>query len=141
VVTTGDSKAAGRAIQTRTGVLDTYQQGVGAQSKPSITSVQLAAKTGLVKIGGYEVTPEVAATLTEVAPGLTKDPAIKAAEAAKEADNAKDEEVTREEANRHPGEIEGYHQHINGMVSQQNLIGLMVYGEKGEAPRPPSSPA
>jgi hypothetical protein len=30
--------------------------------------------------------------------------------------------------------LEGYHQHLVGEVSPQNLIGLMVYGQKGETP-------
>jgi hypothetical protein len=60
-----------------------YQQHAGpAVANSSITSVQLAAETGLVNVGGYEVTPEVAATLSEVAPSLTEDPSVKAMEAA-----------------------------------------------------------
>jgi hypothetical protein len=30
--------------------------------------------------------------------------------------------------------LEGYHQHVVGMASTQNLIGLMVYGQKNETP-------
>ena len=60
------------------------QNGGPSTAAPSITSVQLAAKTNLVKVGGYDVTPEVAATLAEVAPSLTEDPSVKAMEAAKE---------------------------------------------------------
>jgi hypothetical protein len=130
-----DSRSAGRTIQTRTGVLDTYQQHTGAQSAPSTTSVQLLAKTGLVKVGGYEVTPEVAAALAEVAPSLTADPSVKAMEAAKEADHAKDEEALRDSLNRHADDqLESYHQHVVGEVPQQSLISLMVYAQRGETP-------
>ena len=66
-----------------------------------------------------------------------EDPSEKAQAAAEVDAEAKAEETSREELNRHPGEIEGYHQHITGEVSQQNQIALMVYGQKGEAP--PSS--
>jgi hypothetical protein len=130
-----DSRSAGRTIQTRTGVLDTYQQHTGAQSAPSHASVQLLAKTGLVKIGGYEVTEEVAATLAEVAPSLTEDPSVKQAEAARASDAAREDEAKGEDLGRHQDDtLEGYHQHVVGMASTQNLIGLLVYGQKGEAP-------
>jgi hypothetical protein len=48
--------------------------------------------------------------------------------------DAASEEAARLEANRHPAEIEGYHQHILGGVNPQNIIGLMVYANKGETP-------
>jgi hypothetical protein len=130
-----DNQRGNHHIQTNTSGFARYQQHEGAaKAGNATTQVQLAAKTGLVKIGGFEVTEDVAATLAEVAPGLTEDPSVKAAEAAKEADNAKDEEATREALNRHPDEIEGYHQHINGEVSQQSIISLMVYAQRGETP-------
>jgi hypothetical protein len=115
-----------------------YQQHAGpAVANSSITSVQLAAKTGLVNVGGYEVTPEVAATLSEVAPSLTEDPSVKAMEAAKEADAAREDAATAEELGRHADDsLEAYHQHLVGEVSPQNLISLMVYGQKGETPSP-----
>jgi hypothetical protein len=144
-----DSAKANVNIQTRTSSLATYNTGAGpATQRVNATQVQLRAPTGLVKVGNFEVTPEAAATLAEAAPDLvtrvrgadgkdeylTVDPAVKAQEAAKATDAARSEEISREDLNRHPDEIEGYHQHITGEVSQQNLIGLMVYGQKGEAP-------
>jgi hypothetical protein len=60
---------------------------------------------------------------------------VKAQEAAKEADNAKDQEATREDLGRHHDDtLEGYHQHVVGEVSTQSLISLMVYGQRGETP-------
>jgi hypothetical protein len=134
-----DSAKAGINIATKAGGLFTYNTGSDAPAthRNNTTSVQLLAKTGLVKVGNFEVTPDVAATLSEVAPNLTEDPSVKAMEAAKVAEVAKAEEITREELNRHPDEIEGYHQHILGEVPQQDIIGLMVYGQRGEA-IPPS---
>jgi hypothetical protein len=135
VTSAHDSRAAGRTIQTRTGVLDTYQQHTGAQSAPLVTSVQLKASTGLVQVPGtnHMVTPEVLETMRETSPELFEETATPTAPTAtKPADNAKDEEAAREAANRHPDEIEGYHQHILGEVATQDLIGLMVYGQKGE---------
>jgi hypothetical protein len=113
-----------------------YQQNARpATATPKVTSVQLAAKTGLVKVGGFEVTPEVAATLAEVAPSLTENPSIKAAEAALEADKAREDATTAEELGRHADDnLEAHHQHLIGEVSPQNLISLMVYGQKNETP-------
>jgi hypothetical protein len=97
--------------------------------------VQMHQPTGLVKVNGFDVTPEVAATLTQAAPEAFLEPAAQEAKAAKEADNAKDEEATRESLNRHADDnLEAYHQHLTGEVSQQNLIGLLVYGQRGETP-------
>jgi hypothetical protein len=111
-----------------------YQQHTGTEQGTSSARVQLLQDDGLVKIGGFEVRPEVAERLAKVAPGFGGEPSVKAEEAAKAADTAKAEEISREELNRHPGEIEGYHQHITGEVSQQSLISLMVYAQRGEAP-------
>ena len=43
-----------------------------------------------------------------------EDPSEKAQASAEVDAEAKAEETSREELNRHPGEIEGYHQHITG---------------------------
>jgi hypothetical protein len=133
-----DSQKANVNIQTRVGTLATYNTGAGpATQRVNVTQVQLQAPTGLVKVLGYDVKPEVAEKMRETSPEAFIEPEAKAAEEAKAAlaaDEARSEEVTREDLNRHPGEIEGYHQHLTGEVSQQNLIGLMVYGQKGEAP-------
>jgi hypothetical protein len=111
------------------------QHGGAATHGSSTTHVQLHADTGLVKVAGYETTPEVAATLQKAAPELFEAPEAKAAEAAKTADTAKAEEIAREDLNRHPDDqIEAAHQHFNGEVSAQNRIALMVYGQRGEAP-------
>ena len=105
--------------------------GGNAQAGASVTQTQLRASTGLVKVAGFEVTPDVAATLSETAPELvtrvrgvdgrdeylTVDPAAKAAEAAKEADNAKDEEAARIELNRFVDDAaEGVMMHLNADV-------------------------
>jgi Holliday junction resolvasome RuvABC ATP-dependent DNA helicase subunit len=130
-----DSQKSNIGIATRTGGLTTYNtgSGMGATHRQNATQVQLRAPTGLVKVGGFEVTPEVAQTLTEAAPEMFVAP--KAAEAAKVADAAREDAAKTEELGRHADDtLEAYHQHVVGEVSQQNLIGLMVYGQKGETP-------
>jgi hypothetical protein len=132
-----DGAKANIGIATKVGGLTTYNtgSGTGATHRVNTTQVQLRAPTGLVKVAGFEVTPEVAQTLTEAAPEMFVDPSVKAAEAALEADKARSEEATREDLNRHPDDqIEAAHQHFVGEVSQQNQIALMVYAHKGEAP-------
>jgi hypothetical protein len=90
--------------------------------------------TTLGPTNGVQFT-EVIENLKKMAPEMFVAPAAKQAEAAKEATEAKAEEATREELNRHADDtLEGYHQHVVGEVSQQHLIGLMVYGQRGEAP-------
>jgi hypothetical protein len=145
-----DAQKAAVGIQTRDGNLTSWNSHSGnAQTTPKVSSVQLLQPTGRVAIAGTSVTPEVAATLAETAPDLvtrvrgadgkdeylTVDPAVKAAEAAKAADDARAEEISREDLNRHPvPEIEAAHQHFVGEVSNQNQIALLVYGHRGEAP-------
>jgi hypothetical protein len=130
-----DNQRGNHHIQINTSGFARYQQhdGVATQGNAT-TQVQLLQDDGLVKVGGYEVKPEVAERLKGAAPQLFISDDAKAIEAAKESDTAKAEEISREELNRHPGEIEGYHQHITGDVSQQSLISLMVYAQRGEAP-------
>ena len=113
-----------------------FNTGGGPATQGSATQrVQLHAPTGLVKVGGYEVRPEVAETMRETSPELVIDPSVKAAEAVKEADNAKDEEATREDLNRHPDDqIEAAHQHFVGEVSTQNQIALLVSAHRGDVP-------
>jgi hypothetical protein len=112
-----------------------YQQHSGTEQGTSSTRVQLLQDDGLVKIGGFQVRPDVAERLAKVAPGFGAEPSVKVEEAAKAADNAKDEEAERESLNRHADDsLEGMHRHVVGEVSQQDLIGLLVYGQKGEAP-------
>jgi hypothetical protein len=105
-----------------------------AQASSGTMRVQLNQPANLVKALGTEMAPEVLENLQKMQPELFVEPATKQAEAAAKAEEAKAEEVSKEELNRHPGEIEGYHQHITGEVNPQNLIGLMVYAQKGEAP-------
>jgi hypothetical protein len=127
-------------IALRDGTLSSFNSHSGATTAaPAVNSVQLKASTGLVKVPGtpHEVTPEVLEIMKKTSPELFIEPEAKAAQeaaAALDADKARSEEISREDLNRHPGEIEGYHQHIVGEVSAQNLIGLMVAGQKGEAP-------
>jgi hypothetical protein len=136
-----DSQKANVNIATRDGNLSTWNShGGNAQTSPKVTSVQMLAKTGLVKVAGHEVTEEVAATLAETAPDLvtrvrgadgkdeylTVDPAAKAAEAAKEADNAKDEEAKGAEINRFVDDAaEGVAMHIANEVSLSDRTQLL----------------
>jgi hypothetical protein len=101
----------------------------------STLRVQLHQPTNLVKVAGHEVTPEVAETLTKAAPEVFVEPAAQQAQAKAEADTAAAEGATRESLNRHADDnLEAYHQHVVGEVNPQHLIGLLVYGQKGEAP-------
>jgi hypothetical protein len=132
-----DGQKAGLNIQTRVGTYASYNTGSDQQAtqRSPTVQVQMLQPTGLVKVAGYEVTPEVAETLTKAAPSLTEDPSIKAAEAARAADAAREDEAKGEDLGRHQDDnLESYHQHLVGEVSQQNLIGLMVYGQKNETP-------
>ena len=70
-------------IQTKVGGLTTFNSASGpATHRQNATQVQLRSPTGLVKVAGFEVTPEVAQTLTEAAPEMFVDPSVKAQEAA-----------------------------------------------------------
>jgi hypothetical protein len=136
-----DAQKAGINIALRDGSLHTFNSHSGnAQVAPAVNSVQLRAPTGRVMVAGHSVTPEVAATLAETAPELvtrvrgvdgkdeylTVDPAVKAAEAAKEADNAKDEEAKREEINRFVDDAaEGVAMHIANEVSLSDRTQLL----------------
>jgi hypothetical protein len=130
-----DSQRGNHHIQINTSGFARYQQhdGVATQGNAT-TKVQLQQPTTRVAALGTMVEPEVLENLKKMAPEAFEAPATKQAEAKAEADTAKAEEISREELNRHPGEIEGYHQHITGDVSQQSLISLMVYAQRGEAP-------
>jgi hypothetical protein len=129
-----DTAKAGLGIQTRTGVLTTYQQATGAQQGNGTTRVQLRTPDGQIQIGGLRTDAASAENLKVMAPELFEAPEVKQAAAAKVADAAREEEISREELNRHPGEIEGYHRHIASDVSPQSLISLMVYAQRGETP-------
>jgi hypothetical protein len=130
-----DSQKASVGIAINTSDFARFQQHTGASQGSSTNRVQLLQDDGLVRVGGFEVKPEVAAKLAAVAPNLFVDPATKAAETAKAADEAREAEAQRDELGRHADEtLEGYHQHVVGEVSPQSLISLMVYGQKGETP-------
>jgi hypothetical protein len=131
-----DGQKGNIGIRVNTGGLTTFNSATGpATHHQNTTSVQLRAPTGLVKVAGFEVTPEVAATLAEAAPSLTEDPSIKAAEAAKAETEAQQAEADRADLNTHPiPEIEAAHMHLNDMVSMQDRIALMVVGARGETP-------
>jgi hypothetical protein len=130
-----DTAKLNLGIQTRTGGVTRYQQHEGAaQQGNGTTQVQLRTPDGKVQIGQYRTDAATVENLKVMAPEMFEAPEVKAAEAKVEADTAKAEEISREELNRHPGEIEGYHQHITGDVSPQSLISLMVYAQRGEAP-------
>jgi hypothetical protein len=130
-----DNQRGNHHIQTNTSGFARYQQHEGAATQGNATTkVQLHAPDGQVQIGQYRTDAASAENLKVMAPEMFVAPEIKVAEQAKVADAAREDEATREELNRHPGEIEGYHQHITGEVSQQSLISLMVYAQRGEAP-------
>jgi hypothetical protein len=131
-----DHQKANIGIQTSTKGFASFNTGVDApaQASSGTVRVQLLQPTNRVAALGTMVEPEVLENLMKMAPEAFEAPATKQAEAKAEADTAKAEEISREELNRHPGEIEGYHQHITGEVSQQSLISLMVYAQRGETP-------
>jgi hypothetical protein len=137
-VAVSDTQKANVGIQTRTGGITTFNSATGpATHRDNATSVQLRAPTGLVKVGDFEVTPEVAQTLTEAAPELFVPDEEKAAEAAKAETEAQQAEADRLDINTHPvPEIEAAHMHLNDMVSTQDKIALMVAGARGETPAP-----
>jgi hypothetical protein len=131
-----DSQRGNHHIQTNTSGFARYQQHEGFATQGNATTrVQLRTPDGQVQIGQYRTDAASAENLKVMAPEMFVAPEIKAAEAAKASDNAKDEEAQREELGRHADDqLEGIHQHVIGEVSQQNLIGLLVYNQKGEAP-------
>jgi hypothetical protein len=137
VLTTGDSKVAGRAIQTRTGVLDTYQQATGAQSAPSIVQVQMLQDDGLVRVPGTNqmVKPEVLEGLKKSAPQLFVSEADKAAEAKAESDNSKDQEALRESLARHSDDqAEAAHMMFVGEVPQAEAVAMLVQMHRDGVP-------
>ena len=131
----GDTAKSRVGIATNTSDFASFNTGAGAATQGTSTlRVQLNQPTNLVKALGTEMAPEVLENLQKMQPELFVEPAAKQAEVKAEADTAAAEEATREELNRHPGEIEGYHQHLVGEVNPQHLISLMVYGQRGETP-------
>ena len=132
-----DSQRKNVGITVNTSGFASFNTGTDAPAHASSGTmrVQLHQPTNRVAALGTTVEPEVLENLKKMAPEAFEEPAAQQAKDKAVADEAKDEEVTREELNRHPvDEIEGYHMHINSDVSQQSIIGLMVYGQKGEAP-------
>jgi hypothetical protein len=129
-------KAAGIGIQTRTGELYRHNSATGpATQSPGYTSAQLRAPDGKVQVGAYRTDPATVENLKVMAPELFVDPSVKAIEAAKVADAAREDAAQAADLSRHHDDtLEAYHQHLVGEVSQQNLIGLMVYGQKNETP-------
>jgi hypothetical protein len=95
-------------IVTRTDELHTFNSHSGATTiTPKVTSVQMLERTGRVAIAGTTVAPEVYENLKETAPQLFVEPSEKVQAAAQVDAEAQAAEISREEANRHPGEIEG----------------------------------
>jgi hypothetical protein len=131
-----DSQKVNIGIRTNTSDFASFNTGAGPATQGSSTlRVQLHQPTGLVKVAGFEVRPEVAETLKAASPDLFIAPEVKQAEAAKASDAAREDEATREELGRHHDDtLEGYHQHLVGEVAPQALISLMVYGQRGETP-------
>jgi hypothetical protein len=141
---------AGSSVRTNTSDYASYQQNGGAaQARPSATRVQMAAKTGLVKVAGFEVTEAAAATLSETAPDLvtrvrsaegkdeylTVDPAIKEAEAAKATADAATEEAARVELNRFADDAaEGVAMHIASDVAFADQTRLLLELHRDGAP-------
>jgi hypothetical protein len=86
----------------------------GATAGSSVQQVQLRADTGLVNVGGYETTPEVAATLTKQAPDLFVAPEVKAQQEVEAVKAEAAEEVARAELNRFADDAaEGVALHIS----------------------------
>jgi hypothetical protein len=132
-----DNMRGNSSIQVRTSDFASYQQHGGGHATQGTTvqTAQLRAPTGLVKVGAFEVTPEVAATLQTTAPEVFEDPSIKAAETAKAADNAKDEEALRESLNRHSSDdAEAAHMMFVGEVPDTEAIAMLVQMHRDGAP-------
>jgi hypothetical protein len=132
-----DAQKTNVGITTKVGGLTTYNTGSGMEAthRENITRVQLRAPDGKVQIGQYRTDPTTAENLKVMAPEMFIPDEVKAIEAAKVSDAARADEAQREELGRHADDtLEAYHQHLVGEVSQQNLIGLMVYGQKNETP-------
>jgi hypothetical protein len=127
-----DSQKANINIATRSGELHTFNSGSGAATvAPKVTSVQLQAPTGLVRVPGtnQEVTPAVLETMKEASPELFLEPEAKAPQEVEAADAAADadaEEAKREEINRFVDEAaEGVAMHINSDVSLSDRTQLL----------------
>jgi hypothetical protein len=131
-----DSQKAHVGIVVKTPQLARFNTGSDqpATQGSSTLRVQLNQPTDLVKVLGTEAKPDVVENLKKMQPELFVEPAAKQAQAKQVEEDAKAEELSREELNTHPGEIEGYHRHLVGEVNPQHLISLMVYGQRGEAP-------
>jgi hypothetical protein len=131
-----DNQRGNHHIQTNTSGFARYQQHEGAATQGNgTTKVQLHAPDGQVQIGKYRTDAASAENLKVMAPEMFVPDEVKAAAAAKVADAAREEEAKTADLGRHADDqLEGIHQHVIGEVSQQNLIGLLVYNQKGEAP-------
>jgi hypothetical protein len=131
-----DSQKANVGITTNTSQFASFNTGAGPATQGSgYESVQLRAPDGQVQVGQYRTDPTTVENLRVMAPEMFIPDEVKEIEAAKASDEARADEAQREELGRHHDDtLEGYHQHLVGEVSQQHLIGLMVYGQKGETP-------
>jgi hypothetical protein len=127
-------KALGN-IQIRTGELSTWNAAGQHNQAPASTSVQLHQDDGLVRVKGFEVKPEVAERLQKAAPSLFVSDEDKALEAAKEADNAKDQDALRESLARHSDDqAEAAHMMFVGEVPTPEAIALLVQMHRDGAP-------
>jgi hypothetical protein len=125
-----DSQKATIGIQTRTSDYASFNTGTDAAAthQSSTLRVQLQAPTGLVKVPGtnHEVTPEVLEVMRTTSPELFVEPSVKAAEVAKESDNAKDIDAKREEINRFVDPAaEGVAMHISHDVEFGDQVRLL----------------
>jgi hypothetical protein len=131
-----DSQKANIGITTNTSQFASFNTGAGPATQGSgYESVQLRVPDGKVQIGQYRTDPATVENLRVMAPDMFVAPEVKQAEAAKAADEAREDAATKEDLGRHHDDaLEGYHQHVVGEVSPQSLISLMVYGQRGETP-------
>jgi hypothetical protein len=130
-----DGHAARGNIQTRTGVLDTWNSAGQHTQAPASTSVQLHQDDGLVRVKGFEVKPEVAERLQKAAPQLFEDPAVAAAEAATAAADEAKADALRESLARHSDDqTEAAHLHFVGDVPTPDAIALLVQMHQTGAP-------
>jgi hypothetical protein len=127
-----DTQKASVNIAIRDGNLSTWNsQGGDTTVAPKVTSVQLQAPTGLVKVPGmnHEVTPEVLEKMKETSPELFIEPEAKAAQKVEAADAAADaaaEEAKRAEINRFVDDAaEGVAMHIANEVSLSDRTQLL----------------
>jgi hypothetical protein len=127
-----DSQKANVHIATRSGELHTFNSGTGVETvSPKVTSVQLKAPTGLVKVPGMdaEVTPAVLEQMRSTSPELFLEPEAKAEKAAAAKEEATDrakEAADLADLNKFADPaVEGVHMHITNDIEFGDQVRLL----------------